>query len=101
MKRPFFLRGYTPTFGPTEGHTLPAVAQPMYSVPLQTSEGGAFLDTHRVIRLERDYWVSEDELAELASERGSHVALAATFWAAMTFLGAVFAALAWLGLLPA
>jgi hypothetical protein len=102
MKRPFFLRGYTPAFGPTEGHTLPAVASPMYAVPLQTSEGGAWLDTHRVIRLEKDYWVSEETLSDLASEEvlGRQVAAAALFWFAITLVLASFGALAWLGWLP-
>ena len=103
MKRPFFLRGYSPThFAETSGHTLPAVASPMYAVPLQTSEGGAWLDTHRVIRLERDYWVSEAELSDLAAEvdLAAQVASAALFWFAITLVGATFGALAWFGWLP-
>jgi hypothetical protein len=102
--RPFFLRGYSPThFAETSGHTLPAVAAPIYSVPLQTSEGGQFLDTHRVIRLERDYWVSEEELSDLAAsdELASHVARAALFWFGVTAVCAIFGTMAWLGWIPA
>lgn len=66
--RPFFLRGYSPAhFAETDGHTLPAVASPMYAVPLQTSEGGARLDTRRV--LPADDWLSDAELMMLHDER--------------------------------
>lgn len=63
--RPFFLRGYTQgDFGPTEGRTLPAVAAPAVPfAPLTTSEGGARLDTHRV--LPAADWLSDDELGQL------------------------------------
>lgn len=101
--RPHWLRGFTQAdFAPTEGRTLPAIASPMYAVPLQTSEGGAWLDTHRVIRLERDYWVSEAELSDLAAEvdLAAQVATAALFWFAITLVLATFGALAWFGWLP-
>jgi hypothetical protein len=66
------------------------------------NDDGDLFYAHRVIRLERDYWVSEGELADLASEDalGRQVATAALFWVGVTLLGAVFAALAWLGWLP-
>lgn len=104
MNRPHWLRGYTqPTFGPTEGHTLPAVAAPMYAVPLQTGEGGSFLDTHRVIHLERDLWVSEAELSGLTAEEelGRQLAVAVLFWIGIAVAGTAFAVLTLLGVLPA
>ena len=102
MKRPFFLRGYTQAdFADTAGRTLPVVTE-VQGVHM-LDDTSTFLATHRVIRLEKDYWVSEEKLSELSSEDelASQVTLAALFWVGVVALGAVFAALAWLGWLPA
>lgn len=102
--RPHWLRGYSQTdFCDTTGRTLPVVTE-VPGVRVLSDDTGDFFATHRVIHLERDYWVSPEELASLVSEdegRRRQAAQAGTFWAAITLLGAVFAVLTWLGWLPA
>ena len=82
--RPHFLRGYTNEWANTEPATM-------------------ILESHRVIHLERDYWVTPEELADLASEDvlGKQVATAALFWAGITVIGAAFGAMTWMGWIPA
>ena len=88
--RPFFLRGYLPKndFQPTFGHTEPTTMM---------------LDTHRVIHLEQDYWVSPEELSDLTAEDAlaHQVVTAAVFWVGLAGIGLAFGAMSWLGVLPA
>ena len=58
------LRGLVPPeFADTEGHTLPGVAAAPSCVNLVMSEGGARVDTHRVLAA-RD-WLSDSDLGAL------------------------------------
>lgn len=79
-----WMRGYTNEWA----NTQPAVT---------------VLDTHRVIHLERDYWVSAAELSDLAAEDAMayQVAQAMLFWVAISVIGAAFGLMTWLGVLPA
>lgn len=47
----------------TEGHTQPAVTAPQTFVDLVTSEGGARLDTHRVLPAQD--WLTDSDLGAL------------------------------------
>jgi hypothetical protein len=100
--RPFFLRGFTQAdFADTVGRTLPVVTQvPGVHV---LGDGGGFFDCHRVIHLERDLWVSEQELSDLTAEQalGRQLAMAVLFWVGIVVAGTAFAVMTLLGVLPA